>query len=224
MLQSRLPLVAFFILATACSAIAQRGGRSDGSNRRPNPREAARGGNELSDLNFSERLWYGAGGTFLFQGGNGYSFAAIGLTPQVGYKFTDWFSAGPRLGATNFFVKGDAVNSSNQFERRRYSLLDLTVGGFARARYRALYVQAEFNTISSQTAVGQGSVAFIDDRTNEISKVRTQEQQLQVGVGYNPSSGSGSLGSDIGIYYNLFDDVNSFRSPLEFRFMLTFRY
>ncbi len=223
-------LLLLLLLVLGFSAEAQRGGRNDGSNRRPNPRanERGRSGNDLSDLKFQDRLWYGAGGTLFFNGGNGVSYTTIGLTPQIGYKFNEVLSAGPRLGLTNTFVKDFAVFEGNlrgPVERRRYSLLEYSVGGFVRARYRALYIQGEYSVLSFQYAplvsVSGFSVAVIG-QDEEIIKMREADSQLQIGVGYNP--GGGGVGSDIGIYYNLFDYVNSVRDAIEFRIMLTFKY
>ena len=222
-------LLFLFLLLIGFSAEAQRGGRNDGSNRRPNPRASSRGGDrggDLSNLKFQDRLWYGAGGTFFLSSSNGVSYTTLGLTPQVGYKFNEFLSAGPRFGVTNTFVKNFALfrdNLTRPAERRRYSLFDYSAGGFVRARYRALYVQGEYSVLSFQYApFVRGTNAAAIDTNDEIVKVRQSDSQLQIGIGYNPSQGS--LGSDIGIYYNLFDDVNSVRSAIEFRVMLTFNY
>ncbi len=223
---TRPTLLLLFLLVLGFTAEAQRGGRNDGSNRRQNPRASDRGrGGDLSDLKFQDRLWYGAGGTFFFQGNNGTSYATLGLTPQIGYKFNEFLSAGPRFGVTNTFAKDFAsFGNGGEIERRRFSLLDLSAGGFVRGRYRSLYIQGEYSVLSQQNAFQGGirGTVLIDDGTNEVAKARTSVDQLQIGIGYNPSQGT--LGSDIGIYYNLFDDVNSVRSAIEFRFMLTFGY
>lgn len=230
MRHGRPTLLFLFFLLIGFSAEAQRGGRNDGSNRRPNPRERSREsdrGGDLSNLKFQDRLWYGAGGTFFYSGVNQVSVFTLGLMPQVGYKFTDFLSAGPRFGVTNTFVRNFAVfedNPGRNAERRRYSLLDYSAGGFVRARYRALYVQGEYSVLSFQYAPffpNTGGAAVIDIN-DEVIKRRQSDSQLQLGVGYNPSQGG--VGSDIGIYYNLFDDVNSVRSAIELRVMLTFNY
>lgn len=219
-------------MGLAVQAEAQRGGRGgrgDGSGRRPNPRAAQ---NDLSDLEFKDRLWFGAGGTLGFQGGNGQSFTQIGLTPQIGYKITNWLSAGPRFGATLALVKGFAVaanGSSNDVDTRRYATVDYTIGGFVRGRYRQFYVQGEFNALSVEFAprfaIGNFQTAvFVDDATNDVITERIGDSQLQIGAGYAPP-GNGGIGTDIGIFYNLFDDVRSINtSAVEFRVQLTFRY
>lgn len=224
----RLPVFLLLLLTgLTIQAEAQRGGRGgrgDGSRRRPNPRATQ---NDLSDLKFQDRLWYGAGGTLWFQGGTNYSRFQIGLTPQVGYKFTEWFSAGPRFGATFKTIKDVAQSpSSGARQIRRHSGVDFVVGGFARARYRQFYVQGEFNALSLETAYGPdlNRIPIIDDTSNEVITERLGDQQLQIGAGYAPQSGGG-LGSDIGLYYNLFADSESInRSAIELRFQVTFQY
>ena len=214
-----------FLLALLTGAVAfgQRGGRDDGSRRRPNARG---GGGELAQLKFQDRLWFGAGGSLGFRGGNDQSFAQIGITPQVGYKFNNWLSAGPRFGVDLFLIKGFAAREGvGVGEPRRYTLVDLTLGGFVRGRYRQFYVQTELNALSRELpAENSSGSALVDDRSNDVVTDREGDVQLQVGVGYAPP-GNGGLGTDIGIFYNLFDDVESFNiSPIEFRFNLTFRY
>ena len=224
----RLPIALLLLLTgLAIQAEAQRGGRGDGSRRRNNPRSSQ---NELSDLRFQDRLWYGAGGTLGFQGGNGQSFTQIGLTPQVGYKITDWLSAGPRIGATLALVKSFAIlGGSVDPDARRYSTIDYTVGGFVRGRYRQFYVQTEYNVLSVEFAprfaIGNFQTAVeVDPNTNDVLTRRVSDTQLQIGAGYAPQTGGG-IGTDIGIFYNLFDDVRSINtSAVEFRVQLTFRY
>ena len=221
-------LIVLLALLCGATALAQRGGRDDGSRRRPNARS---GGGEMANLKFEERLWFGAGGTLGFQGGNGQSFTQIGLLPQVGYKFNNWLSAGPRFGATVSLVKSFALPESGggDVDTRRYSTVDYTVGGFVRGRYRQFYVQTEYNVRSVEFAPRVRLNAFetavlIDPSTNDVLTERQGEDQLQIGVGYAPPTGGG-LGTDIGIFYNLFDDVRSIStSPIESRVQLTFRY
>ena len=219
----RLPLLFLLLLAgLAIEAEAQRGGRSDGSRRRPNARAA---GGELSGLKFADRLWFGAGGNFGFQGGNNQSFTQLGLTPQVGYKFTEWLSAGPRFGADLFIIKGFAGSSSGgPVETRRFTLVNYTAGAFVRGRFRQFYAQTEVNVISRELPFSSGGVFVVGDDTNDILTERESEPQLQIGIGYAPPN-PGGISTDFGIYYNLFDDVESFnRSPIELRINLLFRY
>lgn len=53
---------------------------------------------------------------------------------------------------------------------------------------------------------------------------RDPDFQWLVGAGYNPGFGSGTLSTDFGVFYNLFDDALSNTSPISFRIMLTFNY
>ena len=222
MTSRRLPVFLLLLLTgLAIQAEAQRGGRGDGSRRRPNP---AASGNDLSGLKFVDRLWFGAGGNFGFQGGNNQSFTQLGLTPQVGYKFTDWLSAGPRFGADLNIIKGFARSNVGPIESRRFTLVNYTAGAFVRGRFRQFYAQTEFNVISRELPFSSNGAFVIGDDTNEIETERDGEPQLQVGIGYAPPN-PGGISTDFGIYYNLFDDVESFnRSPIELRINLLFRY
>ena len=56
----------------------------------------------------TDRLWYGADATINFFGGQGRSDFFWGISPMVGYKFTDNFSAGPRISFLNEITKLDA--------------------------------------------------------------------------------------------------------------------
>ena len=144
-------------MGLAVQAEAQRGGRGDGSRRRPNPRASD---NDLSGLKFADRLWFGAGGNFGFQGGNNQSFTQLGLTPQVGYKFNNWLSAGPRFGADLNIIKGFAGNSTgSQIETRRFTLVNYTAGAFVRGRFRQFYAQTEFNMISRELPFSSNGAA-----------------------------------------------------------------
>lgn len=212
-----LPLVCL----AADDALAQRGGRDDGSRRRPTSRKRA-----SERPAFLDRLWYGAGGTLNFGSFNGTSQARIGLSPQVGYKATEWLSFGPRLSLTYNTIKGPSSDNVN----RRVNLWDVGAGGFVRGRVLMFYGQAELGYES----VGQTSVVFdqfgrqvlfVDPSTGEVETSRQGQTQLLVGVGYNPSQGGRALSSDIGIFYNVFDDAtNIFTTPWVFRIMLTYGY
>lgn len=206
----------FVILALASlTADAQyRGGRQDAPNRRP------ANGNELPE-EFKDRLWYGAGGTLGFQSFNGSSIATVGLSPQIGYKINPWLSAGPRVGVTWTTFKGNTDLNN----RQRSNTWDFTAGGFARGRYRAFYVQTEVSYLSNEYNFRNFSGALVTDpTTGKPETLRDDDLQWLIGVGYNPGSGGGTVSSDIGIFYNLFDDVESNTNPISFRIMLTFGY
>ena len=196
-------------LSWASDLHAQRGGRRGG---KPSQRQ------EMQKL---DKLWLGVGGTFPFFGSNGFvSQAGFGLVPQLGAHLTEWFSAGPRVGATWTTIKGDTDLGG----RQRANLWDYTAGAFARGRWRMLYGQLEGSFISRETIFGdQRGLIVIDRDTGRPLTERNSDVELLIGAGYNPSRGK-RIASDIGVFYNLFDDVNSAQSPIQVRFTLTYNY
>ena len=208
-----LAAIATLALALPPADAQYRGGRRDAP--------ARRGGDRGDGLprEFEARLWYGAGGTLQFSSFNGNSFAAVGLSPQIGYKINPWLSAGPRFGLTWNTIKG---NTDLQ-NRQRVNTWDWSAGGFARAKVFAFYAQAELSYLSNEFAVSDGFGTLLTDPIDgQPRTVRDPDTQLLLGVGYNP--GGGLLGTDIGVFYNLFDDVQSNTSPIVFRVMVTFNY
>ena len=196
---------------------AQRGGRGGRSSRTT---KSTNRGDRAPSNDWTKNLWYGASGTAGFQSFNGESIARLGVLPQVGYKFGDVFSAGPRFGAewTNF--KGTTSNGS----RQRVNLWDLTGGLFARAKVYQFFAQVESNYISFQeVALDPFGRLAIDDNTGLILTQRESVVELLVGAGYNAGVGQG-LSSEFGVFYNLFDDADSFRPAIQFRVSLTFNY
>ena len=216
----RYVLALLVLLSFATDVDAQRGGRDDGSRRRPNSRGVGSPNNDYAGLPVRDRLWYGAGGTLNFVAYNGESFAQIGLTPMVGYRLNNWLSAGPRAGVIATIVKGPIDNGTNA----RFVLLDLVGGIFARAKVAQFYGQVELNGLSYQIPEGINTFGeyVTEPDSDSVRKTRIGDTQLLTGIGYNP--GIGGVGTDIGLFYNLFDDVNSATNPFVFRIMLTFNY
>ena len=212
----RIILAAFVLLLILPQAEAQRGGRK--TSKRPSS-SRSKSKSSKSQGDFVSRLWYGAGGTAGFAGSNGTNQFTVGLIPQVGYKFNEWLSAGPRVGATYTGVK--AFTFSNT--RERAHLWDFTAAAFARGRVSFFYVQTEFGIISRNYIPNFFSTGRIPlDINLEPATARENEEVFLIGIGYNPSIGG--MGSDIGVFYNIFDDVNAISNPITLRFMLTLNY
>ena len=214
----RVILAAFVLLLVLPQAEAQRGGRS--APKRPSSKSSKYKTKGKKKSDFVDRLWYGAGGTLNFSGSNGFNVFSVGLLPQVGYKFNDWLSAGPRFGATYTGIKGQ----TEQGRRDRVNLWDFDASVFARGRISSFFIQSEVGIQSQNQAfvndfgqiVTEGAPGF------EPSTSRENQSVLLIGAGYNGSFGG--LGSEIGLFYNLFDDVDSFTSPVSLRVLLTLNY
>lgn len=215
----RVILAAFVLLLVLPQADAQRGGRK--TSKRPNSSASRTKSSKNQESDFVSRLWYGAGGTAGFQSNSTTSIYSIGLTPQVGYKFNEWLSAGPRIGATYTGVKAFTTSSSNV--RERAHLWDFNASAFARARVSVFYVQAEYGLVSQNFLPFFYQTGRIPlDLNLEPDYGRENQDVLLMGIGYNSSVGG--MGSDIGVFYNLFDDVEAIGSPISIRLMLTFGY
>ena len=216
----RVLLAAAVLLLALPEADAQRG-RRPGSRSERSSKSSQRA---KAESDFSQRLWYGAGGVLGFSGNNNINFAAVGLIPQVGYKFNNWLSAGPRVGVTYTTIKGNTTDGS----RQRSNTWSYSGGVFGRARIFDFYAQTEVLALSNQYTVtgitnfGQ-ELIVIDRTTGRPETVRETDTQWLIGAGYNAGVGAG-LSSDFAIFYNLFDSVDGVGSPISLRLTLTYNY
>ncbi|MGK0363338.1 MAG: hypothetical protein ACI85O_000383 [Saprospiraceae bacterium] len=187
--------------------------------------------------NWTQKLWYGAGGTLGFSGGQGASLFQIGISPMVGYKLTPWLSAGPRLSVVYTGLKGGAVNveerdgqlipigGTEDNSANKIGATDFGAGLFARAKFlQSFFVHAELESYTSSRPVSNNSFNFWRyDDTLEFVKVKENRLNTYIGAGYN-SSGGGLLGYEIMLLYNLNVPESSFDSPLEIRAGLTYNF
>lgn len=184
---------------------------------------------------WKQKLWYGAGGTLGFSGGQNFSAFSIGLSPMVGYKVTPWFSVGPRFSYIYTGFKGGAVNV-DEFGSTRPSTRDngpfrvssstFGAGLFARAKFlQQFFVQAEIENVTiSQPATEGNSIYFLrDNETLEFLKFKENRVNGYFGAGYN-SSGGGLFGYEIVALYNFLLPEDSFNNPLEIRAALTYNF
>jgi hypothetical protein len=166
---------------------------------------------------FKEKLWYGGSFNLGFSGQQGYSVFQFGLAPMVGYKFTSWLSAGPRLAPTYISVKGPS-----NVGQSRANIVDFEYGLFTRLKvYNAIYLQGEAGkrSIASPLFGNVGS-------DGKVPTIRTTRTDYLVGGGYCQSA-DGGWASDISILYNIAvaNDINNvYESPLVFRFGLTYNF
>lgn len=184
---------------------------------------------------WTQKLWYGAGGTLGFSGGQNFSVFSIGISPMVGYKVTPWFSAGPRFSYTYSGFKGGAVNVDENLQVRpstrengpfKVNANTFGIGAFARAKFlQSFFIQAEIESITtSQPATDGNSIYFIRDNDSlEFLKFKENRLNGYFGAGYN-SSGGGLVGYEIVALYNFLLPDDSFASPLEIRAALTYNF
>ncbi len=159
---------------------------------------------------FFSRLWFGGGVSIGFSGYNGASVFGFGISPMVGYKIYGPFSAGPRVSLSYSSIKQSGSKALN--------LLDTEAGAFLRAKvFRGFFLQGE---VSHQW----GNDVYQDLYTGELSSLKNEYDNQYLGAGYN--FGDGQVGTEIGIFYNiaLANDINSYRSPWDYRFGFTWKF
>lgn len=153
------------------------------------------------------KLWYGGGINIGFGGYNGYSVFNFGLSPMVGYKIVGPLSIGPRVAYdfTSLKQRGYKSEALNSFD----------VGGFVRCRiFRGLFFQGElseqwYQDFNDFTGLKQNNTRF----------------NQRIGAGYNFGE-PGGAGTEIGILYNftIANDLNTYQSPVDYRFGITWRF
>lgn len=158
---------------------------------------------------FFSRLWYGGGVNIGFSGFNGASVFGFGLSPMVGYKIYGPFSAGPRVSLSYTSIKQSGSKALN--------LLDTEAGLFLRAKvFRGFFLQGE---VSHQWG---NDVGFLPN--GDLGKKKNEYDNQYLGAGYN--FGDGQFGSEISVFYNLAlaNDINSYRSPFDYRITFTYKF
>lgn len=162
---------------------------------------------------FTHRLWYGGGVQLGFSGGTFSSIFQIGISPMVGYKFTENLSAGPRLSLLySHYRQQTGFNTTV-----RANMIDYGVGAFARYKViRGFFVHLEYGADNEEFP----TTSVLPN--GELETIRQLRNNAYVGVGYNNSAGL--WGYDIYILYNTLLAENSPRSPFELRFGVTYNF
>ena len=152
---------------------------------------------------FAHRLWYG--GMINFQIGSdqfGNSALLLGLSPMVGYKFTDYLSAGPRI---TFNYYEEYLPGPN------FKVIQLGIGGFGRVKFSpSIFAHLEYEVL----------------KLNEVSDFGLQEgseNNFYAGLGYNSSGGVG-FGYEIMVLYNFLEENRDTQVPIEFRVGFTYNF
>ncbi|MBT8218638.1 MAG: hypothetical protein KJP00_02355 [Bacteroidia bacterium] len=165
-----------------------------------------RGENDRELTAFEENFWYG--GNIGLQISSFYTLAA--LEPMIGYKMdkNGAFSVGPRFSleytSENFGVGFDRVNSFN------YGL-----GVFTRAKiYRGVFAHIEYEKLNFKSAQADnfGNVIVLN---NEIQTERSWRNNYFIGGGFK--QGTGRVGFEIAILFNISDELRPNEQPLEYR-------
>ncbi len=168
---------------------------------------------------FAHRLWYGGGLNIGFSGNQGVSSFQAGISPMVGYKITDEFSAGPRIGISYTYFKFNQAGRSYVVEP-----LSFTLGGFA--RYKASFLPNIFAHIeyewSNEESIDPNLDGFIElDQDGEILTGRLTQDNVYIGLGYNSG---GIFAYEIMLLYNLNEPAESFNTPFNIRAGFTYKF
>lgn len=152
---------------------------------------------QSESIPFSERIYFGGGGSF--GGGNdfyGNRYFAIYVTPLIGYKITQNWSAGVAINYT-FLSYPDQNVKLHQYG----------VSPFTRYNFGKLFAYAEYTTIS---------VPSFDN------SFRKTYHRLPLGLGYTMPIGKNAQLNGMGLYDILYDKQKSvFTSPWVFRVFIT---
>ena len=158
---------------------------------------------------FTDHLWFG-GGLGLGVGGSTFNF---GISPMVGYKFTENFSAGVRVPLDYTYAKLFSSNGTNAV----YSNLDFGLGTFTRYKiFRGIFAHAEYNYLWIKEPVASGNTLLLDpENPDRLLKQSLNRDEINVGLGY--ATGGGRFGTEISILYNVLDEATSTTIPWSIR-------
>jgi hypothetical protein len=169
---------------------------------------------------FKDHLWYGLGGGVGFGGDQNFSAFQLSLVPMVGYKFTNYFSAGPRMGFTYTYIKGvDNFNNISVVQP-----VDFVAAAFTRLKFFQLFfLHAEYG-IESQSIPFTDNFGrlIVEQQTGKVLTERFSNDMLNIGGGYN--NGMGNLGYEFGVYYKALEPKESLSLPFDLRVALTYRF
>jgi len=157
---------------------------------------------------FKQKLWYGGGITL---GLNNSQFN-FGLSPMVGYKFSELVSFGPR--AEFLFTSGKFTNGGSTVN---YNLLSYGIGPFARLKpLPQLFAHVEYQYLNSP-------IPESIDSNNKLVSRREGVNNFFIGAGY--TSGAGSLfGYELSVLYNVLEPEDSVNIPFVFRGAFTYNF
>ena len=165
---------------------------------------------------FFSRLWYGADVSLGFRGTNIGNFVVAGISPAVGYKITDNFSVGPKVG---ILYNGGRV--SNGTEEFRLNITDYSVGAFTRFKFfQNYFLHGEVENIW-QSFIPANPSLWVTDSNGRIETTRDASFHYYLGAGY-------TTGGDLALnFYGLWDfseEFNSVNLPIVIRTGISYRF
>lgn len=202
-------IVLMLLLSFSIDATAQR--------RRHKKKKRAPKTEKTESGAFKDRLWYGGNLDLGFYGNGNSSTFSIGLSPMVGYKFTERFSVGPRVSFRYVHLKalsGVGISKKNMWT---YS-----AGIFSRFKIiESIFAHVEYEYENRD-------VYFVDSRGNvlvgsngEIETLRQSRDNLYIGAGY---SSGGEFRYEFTVLYNVMEDNTTLQQPFIYRVGFTYRF
>ena len=163
-----------------------------------------------SSKSFGDHLWYGGNIGVGFQSFNNSSSFFFGLYPMVGYKITDDFSIGPRLGVLYQYLRIRGLDT------RIYNFhpIELSGGIFARYKFSEhIFAHSEFEIVNERR--------FTFTPTGAATTFSELEENIYFGLGY---TSGGKNAYEILVLYDFLADQNLLENPISFRGGFTYKF
>ena len=170
---------------------------------------------ERERTDISERIWGGLNiGNISF----GNQTFNLNLAPMGGYEVAPNLSFGTILKFEYYFER---LNISPQLDK--FESFDWGPTIFARYKvFQQFFIQLEHEWgFFQRPQLGPGNTLLLNDDGTEILKETLKQNYLYIGAGY--SSGE-HVKYEISLHYNLLDDFDYVRVPLDYRIGLTINY
>ncbi|MBK8044724.1 MAG: hypothetical protein IPK21_19940 [Haliscomenobacter sp.] len=152
---------------------------------------------------FKDRIWWGGGFALGFSSFNNVTNIQLGISPMAGYKFTDRFSAAPRVSVLMSYFSARLFNG----DRANEFTPTWAVGAFTRYKLiRDIFAHAEYEFENR---------AFVTSDLSALYVNRRNVNNVYIGAGYN------SGGAEFVVLYNLNQEAFLQQSPFVFRFGFT---
>ena len=130
--------------------------------------------NRVTAERFGDHLWYGGNIGIGFQSFNNSSSFFFGVFPMVGYKITQDFSVGPRIGILYQYLRIRGLDT------RIYNFHPIELSGGIFARYKftnQIFAHTEFEVVNERR--------FTFTQTGAATTFNELEQNIYFGLGYS---------------------------------------
>jgi len=169
---------------------------------------------------FIDQLWFGGNVNLGFQGTNRYNVFFFGVSPMVGYKFNEDFSAGPRFEIMYTYYKAFVQSEGRNLTAQP---IDFSYGVFARHKiFNQFFGHVEYNRERATYLITGQSGNFIS-QNGKLATATFDVDNLYIGIGYFSGGGS-KWGSEISLLFNLLEDDQSLTLPFSIRVGINYNF